>query len=285
MKTETIVHLSGVDIYVTRQGEGKAVFVLGGPWFGQYYLRQFIDELARYFQVTAYDPRGSGRSSALTQGEITLAGHLSDLEALRRSLGIEKMNLVGHSMGAHVMLLYAAEHPDTMASLVLLHPAPPFEKHLRREMRAAYGTRLTAEAKGRMEQIAASSPFRAGDTQAHEDYHRVMYSPFFRDPSLVSQVNFAFTPTTALYAKDAEEHLFPAIASMDPGGKLGQIRCPTLVVHAEHDLVPETFPRSLAERIPNAEHVLLSGLGHFAYLEAADRAMPPVVEFLERAAG
>jgi pimeloyl-ACP methyl ester carboxylesterase len=72
---------------------------------------------------------------------------------------------------------------------------------------------------------------------------------------------------------------------MDPGGKLGQIRCPTLVVHAEHDLVPEAFSRSLAEGIPNAEIVFLSGLGHFAYLEAANRAMPPVVKFLQRAAG
>jgi len=285
MSTTRTVELEGVSLFVASLGGGKPVFVLGGPWFGQYYLREFNEALAKHFRVIAYDPRGSGRSSPLTQAEISLAGHLHDLEALRQSLGVEKLNLVGHSMGAHVAILYAADHPEQMASLVLMHPAPPFAEHLQEQMQNAFVARFTPDDQTRMKQISSSSPFRSGDPAAHEDYFRVLYSPFFRDRSLLAQVNFAFTSTTAMYAVRAEGHLLPSILSMDPASRLGEIQSPTLIVHAQHDIIPEEFSRSLAEGIPHARFVLLEGLGHFAYLEDPSRAMPPVIEFLRQHAG
>lgn len=284
METTTTVDLEGVSVYVSSQGTGRPVFVLGGPWFGHYYLRQFNEELAKEFRVIAYDPRGSGRSSPLSQAEITLAGHLHDLETLRRSLGVAKMNLVGHSMGALVAILYAAAHPDTMASLVLMHPAPPFDQEQQEEMHKAFVSRFTPEDSANMNRLSSSSLFQEGDAKTHEDYFRVLYSPFFRDRALLSQVGFAFTPTTAKYAVNAEEHLLPAILTMDPAARLAQIQCPTLVIHAEHDIIPEAFSRSLAERITDATYVLLQGLGHFAYIEDPGRAMPPITDFLRQAA-
>ena len=282
MSTNRTVDLDGVRLFVSTFGDGTPVFVLGGPWFGQYYLREFNEALAKHFRVIAYDPRGSGSSSPLTQAEITLAGHLHDLEALRQSLGVERVNLVGHSMGALVAILYAADHPGQMASLVLMHPGPPFTEHLQEQLHNAFVSGLTPDDRTRMKQISSSAPFRNGDPKAHEDYFRVLYSPFFRDRSLLAKVNFAFTSTTAMYAAHAEEHLLPSILAMDPRSRLGEIQCPTLIVHAQHDIIPEEFSRSLAERIPHARFVLLEGLGHFAYIEDPSRAMPPVIEFLRQ---
>ncbi len=284
MSTETTVSLDDVDIFVVSQGAGIPVFVLGGPWFGHRYLHQLHDQLGAQFHVIAFDPRGSGHSSPLSEQEINLAGHLKDLDGLRRALNVERMNLVGHSMGALVSLLYAADHPSEMGSLVLLHPGPPFGRQMQKDLHRAFGAGFIPEERTRMEQLASSQLFEARDARTHEEYFKSLYSPFFPNRSVLSLLDFDFTSTTALYALDAEERLLPEILARDPVARLGQIGCPTLVVHADNDLIPEAFSRSLAESIPGAEYARLEGLGHFAYLESPDRFMPPLIEFLKRAA-
>ena len=284
METETTVPLDGVDIFVVSQGTGVPVFVLGGPWLGNTYLRPVHEELAKEFRVIAYDPRGSGRSSPLTENEINLKGHLDDLEGLRRALGVDKVNLVGHSMGALVSLLYAAAHIREIASLVLLHPGPPFDPHLRKELSRAFSSRFTPEDKATMQRLSSSSAFKAADAAAHEEYFQTLYSPFIADRATVSRLQFGFTSTTARYALRAEERLLSEILGQDPVTKLGRIQCPTLVVHAERDLIPEAFARFLAGNIPGSEFVFLEGLGHFGYLEDPGRHVTPTMDFLRRVA-
>ena len=284
MSTKTTVSLDGVEIFVVSQGKGIPVFVLGGPWFGQSYLRPFHDRLATHFHVIAYDPRGSGRSSALTETEINLAGHLGDLDGLRRSLSVDKMNLVGHSIGALVSLLYAADHPTEMGSLVLLHAGPPFDRQMQKDLHGAFGAGFTSAERTTMERLASSSAFKAGDAKTHEEYFKTLYSPFFPDREILTQLDFGFTSTTAQYALHAEERLLSQILAQDPVAKLAQIQCPTLVVHAENDLIPEAFSRFLSHSIQRAEYLRLEGLGHFAFLEDPDRFILPNVEFLKRAA-
>jgi len=282
--TETTIRLVAADIFVVSRGTGTPVFVLGGPWLGHYYLRQFLDELAKEHRVIAYDPRGSGRSSRLTENEINLQGHLDDLEGLRRGLSIDKMNLVGHSMGGLVSLLYAADHPREMGSLVLLHPGPPFDPQLRKELSRAFSSRFTPEDMATMQSLSSSALFRAADAKTHQEYFETLYSPFFADRATLSRLQFGFTSTTAQYAVKAEERLLPEILAQDPVAKLGRIQCPTLVVHAEHDLIPEAFARFLAGNIPGSEFVLLAGFGHFGYLEDPIRHVAPTMDFLRRVA-
>ena len=60
------------------------------------------------------------------------------------------------------------------------------------------------------------------------------------------------------------------------------ITCPTLVVHAEQDLIPEAFSRSIAGGIRGAEFAKLSGVGHFAYLENPVLFTSTLATFLKR---
>jgi len=280
METRTNLALDGLDIFVVSKGTGRPVFVLGGPWFGQSYLGQLHSELARHFRVIAYDPRGSGMSSPLTQDQITLAGHLHDLEELRQKLNVDKMNLIGHSMGALVSLLYASEHPTTMASLVLLHPGPPFDRELQHSLHQAFASGHLPQERARLKELSSSPAFSARDASTHEEYFKVLYSPFFLDRANLARLDFAFTGTTAQHALEAEDHLMGEILEQDPTTKVSRVKCPTLVVHAERDLIPEAFSRQLADSIPDAEYARLPGLGHFAYLEDPSQSTPPIIEFL-----
>ncbi|MFQ5944778.1 MAG: alpha/beta fold hydrolase [Anaerolineae bacterium] len=285
MKSEQTIPVNGVDLYAVSQGEGPTVVLMGGPWFGHYYLRPLADEVAREFQVVSYDARGSGRSSALTADQITLDGHLRDLEGVRRGLGIDRMSLIGHSLGALVTLLYAAEHPGNVAALILAHAGPPFDPELQGRLHEAFVKGYTSQDKERLEAIEASPGFRDRDAQTHEEYFKALYVPFFWDRSVLERLDFGFTPTTALYALEAEEQLVHQLHGRDPVEKLGQITSPTLVMHAEHDIIPEAFSQFLAKRIGGAKFARLSDVGHFSYLENPALVGETMVKFLERHGG
>src|SRR5207248_468751 len=96
----------------------------------------------RKFRVVYYDQRGSLRSPAPLKA-ISVAAHVADLETLRAELGVDRIHLVGHSMGTALALCYLAAHPDRVGRLVLVAPVNPgpFELDER--------TRLEVECRGK----------------------------------------------------------------------------------------------------------------------------------------
>ena len=255
--------------------------VLGGPWFGHAYLKPLVERLARDFQVITYDARGSGESSVRTPDQITLDGHVSDLESLRVGLGVERLNLVGHSFGAHVSMLCAVERPETVESLVLANPGPPFDVEMMQALQSAFVRGHTTEENKRIEEIKASPDFKTRDARTLEEFFKVQYASFFKDRRHLADLDFGFTSQTALHALGAEQPLVRRLLERNPAAALHTIKCPTLVVHAEHDLIPEAFSRFLATKIRGAEYARLNGVGHFAYLENPELFTNTVVTFLK----
>jgi pimeloyl-ACP methyl ester carboxylesterase len=69
--------------------------------------------------LIAYDLRGRGESDKPDKG-YSLAHHNEDLLALLDHFGLKKAVLVGHSLGAHIAVRFAAVHPERVAKLVLV---------------------------------------------------------------------------------------------------------------------------------------------------------------------
>ena len=88
-------------LYVRDVGRGLPLIVLhGGPDFDQAYLRPELDELADAYRLIYYDQRGRGKSAEDVRPEnVTLASHLSDLDAVRRHFRLDAPVLLGHSWG------------------------------------------------------------------------------------------------------------------------------------------------------------------------------------------
>jgi proline iminopeptidase len=226
-----------------------------------------LDAVAGEFKVISYDQRGCGRSSDLPLDQITADAHLDDLEGLRLALGLERLNLIGHSLGALLALLYAARYPGSTASIVLANAGPPFVMELMEVLEQQFGGATAAEDRARMAEIRKSDRFRAREPGIVEDYFRLFYLPFFRDRASASRLNWGFTQTTARHVVEAEEAIVPQILAMQPEGLLSAIACPTLVIHAERDVIPQAFSEFLAARIPGAELAVLPGTSHFAFFE------------------
>jgi len=104
-------------------GEGPPlVCIPGGPGRAAEYLGD-LGGLSRSHQLIRLDLRGVGRSSSEVDPATLRADRLVlDVEALRLTLGLDRMNLLAHSAGAILGMLYAARFPENLASLLLITP-------------------------------------------------------------------------------------------------------------------------------------------------------------------
>jgi len=109
-------------IYWEQSGNpnGKPVlFVHGGPGGGtDPSQRRFFDPLR--YRIVLFDQRGCGRSTPNAELEENTTWHLvSDMEALREHLEIERWQVFGGSWGSTLALAYAQAHPERVSELVL----------------------------------------------------------------------------------------------------------------------------------------------------------------------
>ena len=110
------------EIYYEESGNpaGKpAVFFHGGPGAGaDRRARQFFDPL--HYRIVVFDQRGCGRSHPSASLVENTTWHLvSDIERLRKHLGIERWLVFGGSWGSTLALAYAEAHPERVTELVL----------------------------------------------------------------------------------------------------------------------------------------------------------------------
>ena len=112
----------GHRIYVEQCGHpaGKPVVVLhGGPGGGcSPAMRRYFDPSV--YRVILFDQRGCGRSRPHASVSDNTTWHLvSDIETIRKTLGIDRWMAFGGSWGATLALIYAITHPDRVEHLVL----------------------------------------------------------------------------------------------------------------------------------------------------------------------
>ncbi|MFJ8164447.1 alpha/beta fold hydrolase [Streptomyces sp. NPDC096136] len=107
------------------QGDGEPLVCLpGGAMRASRYLGD-LGGLASGRRLIRLDLRGTG-DSALPADESTYrADHqVADVEALRLHLGLERMDLLGHSAAGSLAMMYAGAHPERVGRLVLVTPVP-----------------------------------------------------------------------------------------------------------------------------------------------------------------
>jgi pimeloyl-ACP methyl ester carboxylesterase len=83
-----------------------------------------IHQLEAHGRCIALDHRGWGESVA-KDGRYDLGAMANDVEAVVRSLDLERSVLVGHSIGGKVAQIVAKRRPKSLEGLVLVAPAPP----------------------------------------------------------------------------------------------------------------------------------------------------------------
>jgi proline iminopeptidase len=239
-----------------------------------------LDYLADAYELIYYDARGSGRSPFGDAPDFTVARAVADLEAIRAGLGIDRLSLLGHSLGGHLAYLYAAAHPDAVDALILVDVGPPLANEQAAELGRAMRAGRTAGDQARLAELHSSAALEQREPRTVEEFILRNYAPLFRDRSSLETVDFGFTEITATNVLDYEELMVESLAREDPVARLALIKSPTLVVHGELDPVPAAFGNMLANSIANARFALLPGASHFPFLEDRDQFEATVRPFL-----
>jgi pimeloyl-ACP methyl ester carboxylesterase len=112
-------NVNGVRLHYLAAGAGDPVILLHGYAETSHMWLPLLAELAGTHAVIAPDLRGAGESGKPASG-YTKAEMAADIHALARSLGYERIQIVGHDIGLMVAYGYAAQYPGEVQRVALM---------------------------------------------------------------------------------------------------------------------------------------------------------------------
>ncbi|GAB4298699.1 MAG: alpha/beta fold hydrolase [Ignavibacteriaceae bacterium] len=284
--------VNGAKLWTVSFGNGEPLFLIaGGPGNNHYYLRRF-DSLSTTNTLVYYDAFGRGKSdTAKIVDEYTLERDIEDLEGLRRAMGFDKINILGHSYGGVVAQGYAIKYPENVSHLII---ANSFHSYLmwqencdnsNHEIKTNYPG-VWEELMRIREQGAVSS-----DPEHQEIYGRVpygflyAYNPENFKPGRRSQYPNPFN--TNLYyqmvGRDGDFELTSDIGTFDYRRQLKDLKMPILIYGGRYDRV--AVPRMMVEYkkyCPQAEFVMFEKSGHNPQVEEPEATISLIRKFLSK---
>ena len=270
---------------IAGSGADTLIVIHGGPGLTLDYLAADFEPLAGRHALVFYDQRGTGRSS-LVSDSAALAGErfADDLEALRRHLRLERVNLLGHSWGAGIVALYARKYPDRLGRLLIVAGLPLTAEGLEASFTRMTQARDTAEVR-RMDEAMAARRADPADPDACRAYYLLWFRPFFADPAAMRRTRGDFCAGTPESRRNkmasVDRYTMASLGRFDWREDMRAIRAPTLVIHGTDDPLLLDSAREWAATLPNSRILVLDGIGHFPYVEAPERFFPAVDRFLD----
>lgn len=252
-----------------RAAAGPALACLpGGPGRNPVYL----GDLGGLGQAAGRDlvmlePRGIGDSDPPEDtATYRCDRQVGDVEALRVHLGLGRMDLLAHSAGANLALLYAARYPDRIGRLVLLTPS----------LRAA-GLRLAPEEREAALRRRSAEPwyaealaaFRAAEAGRDSVDNLKKYSPFYYGHWDAAARAHVLVGLEARGPRIAARYY--SKGAFDPDATrtaMAKLEAPVLVYAGELDVIPTPELAARAVRLfPRGELVIQPGGGHMPWLD------------------
>lgn len=111
------VSVHGMQLYYEVSGTGDPLIVLHGAYMNIPAMGTIIPRLAQTHRVYALEFQGHGRTTDIDR-PITYPNLADDVAAFMDSVGLQKADVFGYSMGAATGLQLAIRHPDKVNKLV-----------------------------------------------------------------------------------------------------------------------------------------------------------------------
>lgn len=125
MSVHRSFQLPGTKLHLRQWGDGPVACVLiHGFGDGGYVWEDFCVSLPTGYRALAVDLCGHGFSQWSTDGRYETARHITDVIHVLDSLGLDRLVLVGHSLGAEISARVASACPTRVAGLVLVDFGP-----------------------------------------------------------------------------------------------------------------------------------------------------------------
>ena len=257
-------------------GNGPALVLLHGVTCSSETWEEIIPALAKHFTVIAPDLLGHGQS-AKPLTEYSSGAYACQVRDLLLELGHTRVTLVGHSLGGGVALQMAYQHPECCERLVLVDSGG-----LGREVSWVLRLMTLPGTEFLMPVLFPSVVRERGN-----DISRTLHKRGIR-MGHIAEMWSAYASLTESANRQAFVRTIRAV--IGPGGQTVSAmdrlylaaQMPTLIVWGDHDtIIPLSHAYAAHEAIPGSRLEIIEGSGHFPHVEAPDRFLDVLVDFIE----
>lgn len=220
--------------------------------------------LAENYHLIALDLMGHGENDIELSQSYTIEEQVKFVAKFAKALGLTEFHLVGNSMGGAISSLYAASYPEQVKSITLISPAGVHDIPSRMD-------ELLKEGK---------NPLIAESVDEFEDLMAFVMEdqPFI--PSAITKVEAEKSAQRIAINKK----IFKDIRSDLGKGlevRFKDIKAPALIIWGEEDrAINVENINKYAQLIPNAQKLILPGIGHLAMLEAPKVSAQATLAFI-----
>jgi pimeloyl-ACP methyl ester carboxylesterase len=270
----------GTRLVYHQAGEGRPLICLpGGPMQASAYLGD-VGGLSAHRSLVLLDLRGTGESAVPADTASYRCDRLvDDVEALRLHLGLDRIDLLGHSAGAALALLYAARHLDRVGRLALINPSPRAVGLEISDLDRRQVAELRQGEPWFPDAFAALERIWSGDGTAAE---WKAIAPFtYGRWDAVAQGHLA---REASQTNADAASVYYSAGALEPEAirtSLASLRAPVLLVAGEYDVaLPPKCAAEYAGLFRQADLAVQPGGGHFLWLDDPEWLVRTLAEFL-----
>ncbi len=290
--TEGYISFKGYKTWYKIVGEkeepGKLPLLLlhGGPGACHDYLWSLAAMADTGRRVIFYDQIGCGLSQiGISKPEMwTVDLYVEEVDAVRRTLGLDKIHLLGQSWGGMLAMEYMVRQPKGVASVTIasspasmiqwVEEANKLREQLPPEINA---TLLKHEAAGTTsdpEYVTAMAEFY------NRHVCRIVPNPDYVAQSFAKMAEYPEVYNTM--NGPSEFHVVGTLKNWNIIPQLGKISAPTLVTSGKYDEATPVIAETVHKGIPGSEWVLFENSSHTAHVEEADRYLQVLSAFISQ---
>lgn len=267
---------------------GKTILLLHGKNFNVAYWEQTIKELSKEgFRVIAPDQIGFGKSTKPVNYQYSFQQLALNTKSILDSLKINKIIVLGHSMGGMLATRFALSYPEMTDKLILENPIG-LEDYKVLTSYQTIDANYQSELKNTVESYRDYQLKYYYDNTWKPQYDRWLYL-------LAGWTLHKDYPIVAWNAALTTDMIFtqPVVYEFE------NIKCPTLLIIGTRDrtaIGKERAPKDIQAKmglynelgkktqraIPNSTLVELDNVGHLPHIESFDRFIKPLIEFLQK---
>jgi pimeloyl-ACP methyl ester carboxylesterase len=255
-----ILPVNGIDLYYEITGNGEPLLLIHGHGSSTRDWAYQVDHFAKKYQVITLDMRGFGRSSK-PRGPYSIRMFAEDTAAFLQKIESAPAHVMGISMGGMIALELALGFPHRVKSLVLINTYPEMRVETWREMMMVWRRFLVLDLFGvrRMGMLLSKILFIKPEQE---------------------ELRKTFIEHWAENDRRAYRESLKAIVNWDVESRLGEIRCPVLVVASDEDYLPLEEKRVYTTKFPTGKLVVIEDARHAVTAERPEQLNGIVDEFL-----
>lgn len=251
-------------LHIADSGIGeKCVVLLHGYLESMYVWDDFVKLLTPSVRVITVDIPGHGISEV--KGEVHTMEMVADvLHEMLKSLEIEKVTMVGHSMGGYVALAFCARHSEQLEGLVLLSSTPNPDTDVKKENRRREIALVRAGKKDALARVAPEAGFAPHNRQRLKSYIEDLEEcvHITEDDGIVALLG-------------------GMIERADQNEMLRKSPVPQLFIMGKKDgYIPVEVAEEIVARHPQAQVAWLEESGHMGFIEEPEACAEALLKFV-----